>query len=324
MRSRVPVRAVALALGAALVVAAGPSEAGGGGRADVRRFDRMGKAAYQQGRFDDAIAAFEAAYELGGEPKYLFNLGKCHQKSGDLHLAIRHLRRYVRDAPDAPDAATVQALAELLERRLRKTRGRVAITSAPDGALVELEGEGDTVEAVTPYSGWLPFGSHELRVSLQGYLPEVRGLVVRPGEPLEIRVELVAEQDPAPGAPDQAGTPDQGRRKQPQSRPQTSASPPRTSWVAWTALGVGAALLAAGSVVGLAAANAEEERDQLVASSRTEDVRMSRYEEADATARSRALTANVLYGAGALAAVAGGVVIVVTDTGAAAQWALTW
>ncbi len=37
----------------------------------------LGKEAYRKRKYDDAFAAFEAAYDADPLPKYLYNLGKC-------------------------------------------------------------------------------------------------------------------------------------------------------------------------------------------------------------------------------------------------------
>ena len=85
------------------------------------------------------------------------------------------------------------------------------------------------------------------------------------------------------------------------------AAPAEDGWVPWATMGLGAALLGGGGIFGLLAAQEEEARDGLAADAegRSHRVRYPEYAEHDDAARSRALVANVLYGAGAVAIAAG-------------------
>ena len=61
-------------------------------------FERRGKRAYQHKRWDDATAAFELAHRADPQPRYLFNLARCHEMRGDLVKAVELLERYVKEA----------------------------------------------------------------------------------------------------------------------------------------------------------------------------------------------------------------------------------
>ena len=63
--------------------------------------DELGKKAYREKRFDDAAAAFEAAYEADPLPKFLYNLGRCYEKLGDPDKAVRELGFPQTSARDA-------------------------------------------------------------------------------------------------------------------------------------------------------------------------------------------------------------------------------
>ena len=68
----------------------------------AKRLDQQGKVAAKRGDFADAAIAFEAAYDLHPEPKYLFNLGLAQMKAEQFDLAIASLERYLATNP--PDA----------------------------------------------------------------------------------------------------------------------------------------------------------------------------------------------------------------------------
>ncbi len=299
---------------------------------DAAALDALGKAAYRRKQYDDAIAAFEAAWEADPQPRFLFNLARSHEKRGDLARASHHFERYLRAEPGAEDRRKVKALAKMLRVKLKKAFGRVLVTSEPDGAFVRvrLEGGGETVEGATPFSEWLPFGHHELTVSKDGYEPFTRAMVVQPKASTEVAVELarsVAEPAPPP-APEEPGdgwgSDEESETVPPPPPPPAPPSPEAAGvgWVTWATLGAAAGLLGGGAALGLLARQEEEARDGLLADAQTRpnDVRYVDYEARDEAARSRALVANVLLGVGAAAAVAGGVLLFAGGDGAAAPW----
>lgn len=51
--------------------------------------------AYDRDDFEAAIAAFEAAYALEGDPACLFNIGRVHEEAGELQLALDRYKEFV-------------------------------------------------------------------------------------------------------------------------------------------------------------------------------------------------------------------------------------
>lgn len=99
--------------------------------------------------------------------------------SGDW-LAARRLFEEVRDIdPDNPDAL---ASLPLIDRRLDEARGTVRVDATPAGTVVRL---GSMKEQPAPaiFTG-VPFGEHDLVVTLEGHDPVTRTVVVASEEPL--------------------------------------------------------------------------------------------------------------------------------------------
>ena len=84
------------------------------------QLDALAKRAYRDGNFADALAAFEGAYEADPLPRFLYNLGRCHQKLGDMARASHFFERYLDTAGKAKDRKEVKALATMLRIKLRK------------------------------------------------------------------------------------------------------------------------------------------------------------------------------------------------------------
>jgi tetratricopeptide (TPR) repeat protein len=109
----------ALAL-AALFLAAWPLRAAAAADPSEERARaefKKGKTAYDLGRFEDALKAYSAAYELKPLPGFLFNMGQCHKQMGNWERAVFFYKRYVSLAPSAKDAQTVRKLIEDCEAK---------------------------------------------------------------------------------------------------------------------------------------------------------------------------------------------------------------
>ncbi|HYO72730.1 MAG TPA: tetratricopeptide repeat protein, partial [Archangium sp.] len=157
----------------ALLLALGGTGAGaaepGAARAAARRHFERGTTLYQQGRYAEAAAAFEAAYQTLANGVVLYNLGQCYEKLGDLQRALGYYRDYLRTVPNAEDRPLVESLIARLEKRYEEERRpQVTVSSEPPGAQEQVDGE---ARGVTPWSDKVEVGPHRLEVSHEGYQP---------------------------------------------------------------------------------------------------------------------------------------------------------
>ncbi|MCG5055356.1 MAG: tetratricopeptide repeat protein [Myxococcales bacterium] len=77
-----------------------------------------GRALYDIGHFEEAIAEFEAAYQLTEEPALLYNLAQCHRRLEHAREAIALYRRYLTLAPGVPNRREIEERISDLERSL--------------------------------------------------------------------------------------------------------------------------------------------------------------------------------------------------------------
>ncbi len=85
----------------------------------ARRLYKKGDRAYAEGRYADAVTAFEEAYALSGRPLLLFNLGNAYERLERYQDAAEALDRYLPDAkPREQDA--IEKRIENLKRRAKK------------------------------------------------------------------------------------------------------------------------------------------------------------------------------------------------------------
>jgi hypothetical protein len=125
-------RAVVIAVVVVLSATAGADP-----RDDARaRFDQ-GQKSYNLGKFDQAIAEFEAAYQLDADPVYLFNLAQAYRLKGSIDRALFFYRRYVDLWPDAPNREEVdQRIAVLDAEQAAEKAAATAAATKPTAAAV--------------------------------------------------------------------------------------------------------------------------------------------------------------------------------------------
>lgn len=80
-----------------------------------------GQRMYEEGRYEDAILAFQSAYDLSPRPLLLYNLANAHERLGQLPEAIDALNRY-RIYADPQEQDILLARVQTLERRLEQQR----------------------------------------------------------------------------------------------------------------------------------------------------------------------------------------------------------
>lgn len=109
-----------------------------------QHFDR-GTTAYNLGRFDDAIADYRRAYEVKGDPAFLFNIAQAYHQLGVDDQALFFYKRYLASHPNPPNRPEVQLrIAELEPRvaeradRPREERPAGADLQAPRAAHVDV------------------------------------------------------------------------------------------------------------------------------------------------------------------------------------------
>ena len=95
-----------LCLAGGVAAAEGPDEAQ---RRAAREHYQKGTTAYDLGRYDLAIAEYEAAYAAVNEPTLLYNLGQANRLARHTEQALHFYKMYLSKVPDAPNRAEVES-----------------------------------------------------------------------------------------------------------------------------------------------------------------------------------------------------------------------
>lgn len=104
----------------------------------ARSHFRVGQLMYGEGRFNEAAAEFDRAYELSGRPQLLYNAFLAHRDAGHVAEAVARLRQYLEQTPDAADRETLERRLAAMEETLEQQH-REASMSAEERAALEAE-----------------------------------------------------------------------------------------------------------------------------------------------------------------------------------------
>lgn len=85
----------------------------------ARELYLLGDDLYSQGRYEEALAAFEESYQLSERPLLLFNIANAQERSGQWQGAIESLERYLPHADEA-ERSRVESRIESLRRRVER------------------------------------------------------------------------------------------------------------------------------------------------------------------------------------------------------------
>ena len=301
---------------ALLLALAIPSPARADDVAEARAHFRSGAALYQARRWREAIAEFEAAYRLKPHGAIHFNVAQCREKLQEWPGALRAYTDYLREVPEAKDRASVRAAIGRIEARLA-TAGVQALLvyTDPPGAEVRIDGRS---RGRSPFHVALPPGSYSVAVALEGYAPAAQEVELTARASRVVDVVLTVAQPAArsaagPRAGAAAGAvaspsanprPDLSARPPDRPSPVSPVSPvpppgpaPRPRVYTWVAAGTAVAAVAAAAWFGAAA---QRQRDTLLDGQVHDDAASLARD-----ARSKARTANVLYGVAGAAGAAG-------------------
>jgi hypothetical protein len=127
-------RALSAALYAATLCVALPAAAqGGSGASDdlARRHFDSGVAYLEESDLENALKAFQKAYDLSKRPTILLNVATVQERRGDLGAAIAALDGYLSAEPHGEHAATTRLRIQNLQKRLDAAEMEGQTTGAP-------------------------------------------------------------------------------------------------------------------------------------------------------------------------------------------------
>lgn len=176
-------------------------------REAARKHSAEGAKLMQQGKLEQAVDAFQHAYERHQDPRYQYNIGVALKALGKDAAALAAFERFLADAQQVPPEFLADARKQ--KDALAQKVGTLEVVSTQDNARVTIDGR---ESGVTPLSGGFKLdpGSYLLRLEKPGfesYQENVRigiGKITRVEvalQPIPRAPEAVVEAAPEPVAP---------------------------------------------------------------------------------------------------------------------------
>ena len=145
MRTVARLLAVIVVLAPALASADLPSAAEA--TKEARDLFAVGSRAYDLGKWDEAIEAWQKGYELKPDPIFLYNIAQAHRLAEHYDKAIFFYRSYLRNSPAAKNRAEVEGRIAQIEQLMHQKR---QMESPPNGPLPPKPGSTGTASAPKP------------------------------------------------------------------------------------------------------------------------------------------------------------------------------
>jgi hypothetical protein len=150
----------------------------------IAHFER-GSRHYQEGRYDEAIAEYEAAYRAQPHPSVLYNIAQAHERLLVYPKAVEYFQRYLAEAgPNARHAVIVQNRL----RALTQLPARLTISSEPSGATVLVRGQ--AIGKTPLVNANVTAGPATIEVKLPGYFASTTERALELGQPYILQYTL--------------------------------------------------------------------------------------------------------------------------------------
>jgi len=106
------------------------------------RLLQTGEKAYNAGKFEDALSAYEKAYDIFPMPDILYRVALCLDKAEKLEAAREKYALYLMISPDSTRRGQAQARLDNINARIAASRrAKLELTIEPADAAVTLNGE---------------------------------------------------------------------------------------------------------------------------------------------------------------------------------------
>jgi tetratricopeptide (TPR) repeat protein len=85
----------------------------------AKKHFKAGKAAYAEGKFQEAAKHFSAGYMLDPKPGFLLNIAQSYRKAGEPKEALHYYREYLSAAPESRLRPQVEGLIKEIEEEIK-------------------------------------------------------------------------------------------------------------------------------------------------------------------------------------------------------------
>ena len=114
---------------------------------EARGLFLAGRAAFDQGRYEDALDRFREAHRLSGRPELLYNIGQAADRLRRDREALEAFEGYLEQTPsDAPNRSIAQNRVDFLREQLARREAATPARTSGDGASGDGAADGDAAD----------------------------------------------------------------------------------------------------------------------------------------------------------------------------------
>jgi len=157
-------------------------------RAQARENFQSGVEHFEGGDYDDALASFQAAYDLRPHYSVRGNIANCLERLGRTVEARQSFRAYLSEAGDSARPEQLQEVRDAIER-LSAGIGSLSLDVNPAGATVSIDGA-SSHQAPLSASVELSAGLHSVAITMDGYRSTNRQVMIEGASEATLRVSL--------------------------------------------------------------------------------------------------------------------------------------
>ncbi len=152
---------------------------------------QAGLEAFRKSSFDEAAHAFMAGLKLApNSARLALSAARAWEKAGLAAQAITNYELYTDLSPMADNQAEVEAAIAALRPLAEQQKVALSVNTRPTGAMVVLDGQAEKPLGVTPVNTRVDPGEHLMLIRLKGFEPDRRTIIVSPGHPLTLAIEM--------------------------------------------------------------------------------------------------------------------------------------
>jgi hypothetical protein len=155
---------------------------------EADRHFKSGVTLYQEGKYAEALAEFQRAYETAPHPLVLYNIAGCYRELSNYAESVKFSRRFLAEGKGVVSANRLAAAQSELDGVLARI-ARITVSVPVEGAELWLDGSSlGTMPLEMPLI--LAPGEHRIEARAEGYRAATRSLRLASGDELAVELEL--------------------------------------------------------------------------------------------------------------------------------------
>ena len=119
------------------------------GEREARKHHQIAEERFRAGLFAEALAEYQAGYQVLPLPGFLINIAQCYRRLGDLRMASGTYRKFTEVAPDSPLTPQIKTLIVEIDKR------EVDFENARQNGTVVATAKHDDGDQAMPYAVFL-------------------------------------------------------------------------------------------------------------------------------------------------------------------------